>query len=164
MLEQAHRLRQRRVHPGLGGSACSTAPRTLQGDEALPRLRNGQLERVAKGNVLAQNRVIKQRFGEAASRELTTLFSHSHEFLQHNPWSNVWVPLTPPLSRRERVKRVRVQANSNYAPVSFACKAWRTFSEVTGRSGMLTPTASSTALTIAGATAPIGCSPMDLPP
>jgi hypothetical protein len=75
-----------------------------------------------------------------------------------------WDPLTPPLSRRERVKRVRVQANSDYAPVSLACKAWRTFSEVTGRSVILTPTASSTALTIAGATAPIGCSPMDLPP
>jgi hypothetical protein len=60
--------------------------------------------------------------------------------------------------------RARVLVKGRYAPVSRACKAWRTFSAVTGRSVMLTPTASNTALTIAGATAPIGCSPMDLPP
>ena len=33
-----------------------------------------------------------------------------------------------------------------------------------GKSLMLTPTASSTALTMAGATVLMGCSPMDLPP
>jgi hypothetical protein len=75
---------KRRVNPGLGVSACSTAQRTLQGDGTLPRLRKGQLEGVAKGDVLAQNRVIYQLFGVAASRQLTTLFSHPHELLQHN--------------------------------------------------------------------------------
>jgi hypothetical protein len=53
---------------------------------------------------------------------------------------------------------------SGHAPVSLAWSAWRIFSDVTGRSVMLTPTASKTALTMAGATAPMGCSPMDLPP
>jgi hypothetical protein len=51
-----------------------------------------------------------------------------------------------------------------YAPVGRACRAWRAFSEVTGKSAMLTPTASRTALTMAGPTAPMGCSPIDLPP
>src|SRR5262249_17674080 len=41
----------------------------------------------------------------------------------------------------------------------FACNARYTFSAVTGSSVMLTPVASSTALAIAGATAPMGCSP-----
>jgi hypothetical protein len=84
MVKQDLRLMKRRVNPGLGVSACSTAQRTLQGDGTLPRLRKGQLEGVAKGDVLAQNRVIYQLFGVAASRQLTTLFSHPHEFLQHN--------------------------------------------------------------------------------
>jgi hypothetical protein len=50
------------------------------------RLRKGQLAGVAKRDVLAQNRVINQLFGVAASQELT---SASHEFLQHNPYKCV---------------------------------------------------------------------------
>ena len=84
MVEQDHRFVKRRVNPGMGFGAFDTAQRTIQGYEALHRLRKGQLEGVAKRDVLAQNRVINQLFGVAASRELTTLFSHSHEFLQHN--------------------------------------------------------------------------------
>ena len=59
--------------------------RPLQGYEAMHRFRKGQLEGIAKGDVRAQNRVIDQLFGLAASREFTTLFSYSYSFLQHNP-------------------------------------------------------------------------------
>jgi hypothetical protein len=65
-------------------SRAHSIMRTMQGYEAMHRLHKGQLEGVTKGDVLAQNRVINQLFGVAASRELTTLLSHSHEFLQHN--------------------------------------------------------------------------------
>jgi IS6 family transposase len=85
IIEQDHRLVKRRVNPGLGCGAVATAQRTIQGYEAMPMLRKGQIEGMAKGEVLAQNRIINQLFALAASRELTTLFSHSHEFLQHNP-------------------------------------------------------------------------------
>lgn len=40
--------------------------RTIQGYEALPRLRKGQLEGLTKRDVLAQNRLINQLFGLAA--------------------------------------------------------------------------------------------------
>jgi hypothetical protein len=46
--------------------AFSTAERTLQGYEAMHRLRKGQIEGFAKGDVLTQNRVINQMFGLAA--------------------------------------------------------------------------------------------------
>jgi len=66
VVEQDHRLMKRRVNPGLGFSAFSTAQRTIQGYEAMHMLRKGQLDGVAKGDVLAQNRVINQLFGVAA--------------------------------------------------------------------------------------------------
>jgi IS6 family transposase len=66
MVEQDHRFMKRRVNPGLGFSAFSTAQRTIQGYEAMHMLRKGQLEGVAKGDILAQNRVINQLFGLAA--------------------------------------------------------------------------------------------------
>jgi IS6 family transposase len=90
MMEQDHRLMKRRVNPGLGFGAFATAQRTIQGYEAMHMFRKGQLEGVAKGDILAQKRVINQLFGLAASRELTTRFSHAHEFLQHNPYVRVW--------------------------------------------------------------------------
>jgi DDE domain len=86
-VEQDHRWVKRRVHPGLGIGAFVTAPRLLQGSETMQRLRKGQIEGVAKGDVLAQNRVINPLFGVATSRALTTLFSHFHECLQHNRFS-----------------------------------------------------------------------------
>jgi transposase, IS6 family len=42
------------------------AQRTIQAYEAMHMLRKGQLEGLAKGDVLAQNRVINQLFGLAA--------------------------------------------------------------------------------------------------
>jgi IS6 family transposase len=82
---QDHRFLKRRVNPGLGFGAFSTAQRTIQGDEAMHMFRKGQLKGIAQGNVLAQNRFINELFGVAASREFTSLSSHSHECLQHNP-------------------------------------------------------------------------------
>ena len=57
---------KRRVNPGLGFGAFDTGQRTIQGYEAMHRLRKGQLEGIAKGDVLAQNRVINHLFGLAA--------------------------------------------------------------------------------------------------
>ena len=57
---------KRRVNPGLGFGTFATAQRTIQGYEAMHMLRKGQIEGIAKGDVLAQNRVINQLFGLAA--------------------------------------------------------------------------------------------------
>ena len=72
------------MNPGLGFGALVTAQRTIQGDEAIHMLHNGQLQGVTKGDVLAQNRVSNQLFGLAASGALSSLSSCSHELLQHN--------------------------------------------------------------------------------
>jgi transposase, IS6 family len=66
VIEQDHRCVKRRVNPGLGFGAFHTAQRTIQGDEAMPMLRKGQLDGLAKRDVLGQNRVINQLFGLAA--------------------------------------------------------------------------------------------------
>jgi IS6 family transposase len=66
VVEQDHRFVKRRVNPGLGFGAFVTAQRTIQGYEAMHRLRKGQLKGIAKRDVLAQNRVINQLFGLAA--------------------------------------------------------------------------------------------------
>jgi transposase, IS6 family len=68
--EQDYRLVKRQVNPGLGFGAFHTAQRTIQGYEAMHMLRKGQHDRLAKGDVLAQNRVINQLFGFAAERML----------------------------------------------------------------------------------------------
>jgi transposase-like protein len=65
VMEQDHRCVKRRVNPGLGFGAFHTAHRTIQGYEAMHMLRKGQIEGLAKGDVLAQNRVINQLFGVA---------------------------------------------------------------------------------------------------
>jgi IS6 family transposase len=66
VVEQDHRFVKRRVNPGLGFGAFDTAQRTIQGYEAMHMLRKGQHDGLAKGDVLAQNRVINQLFGLAA--------------------------------------------------------------------------------------------------
>lgn len=65
-MEQDHRFIKRRVNPGLGFGAFATAQRTIQGYEAMHMLHKGQLEGMAKRDVLAQNRVINQLFELAA--------------------------------------------------------------------------------------------------
>ena len=65
-MEQDHRFLKRRVNPGLGFEVFGTAQRTIQGYEAMPMLRKGQIEGLATKEVLAQNHVINQMFGVAA--------------------------------------------------------------------------------------------------
>jgi transposase-like protein len=66
VIEQDHRFIKRRVNPGLGFGSFRTARRTLQGYEAMHMIKKGQLEGIAKGDALAQNRVIAQVFGLVA--------------------------------------------------------------------------------------------------
>jgi transposase, IS6 family len=66
VVEQDHRFLKRRVNPGLGFGTFLTAEYTIQGYEAMHMLRKGQIEGLAKGDVLAQNQVINQLFGLAA--------------------------------------------------------------------------------------------------
>jgi IS6 family transposase len=66
VVEQDHRFLKRRVNPGLWVGAFTTAQRTIQGYEAMHMLRKGQLDGVAKRDILAQNRVFNQLFGLAA--------------------------------------------------------------------------------------------------
>ena len=66
LVEQDHRFIKRRVNPGLGFGAFSTAQRTIQGYEAMHMFRKGQIKGIAKGNILTQNQFINQLFGVAA--------------------------------------------------------------------------------------------------
>jgi transposase, IS6 family len=66
IVEQDHRFVKRRVNPGLGFGAFCTAQRTIQGNETMYMLRKGQIEGIAKRDILAQNRVIDQLFGLVA--------------------------------------------------------------------------------------------------
>jgi transposase, IS6 family len=66
VVEPDHRFVKRRVNAGLGFGSVRTARRTLQSYEAMHMIRKGQIEGIAKGDVLAQNRVIAQMFGVAA--------------------------------------------------------------------------------------------------
>ena len=66
VIEQDHRCVKRCVNPGLGFGSFRTAWRTLQGYEAMHMIKKGQLRGIAKGDILAQNRVIAQVFGLGA--------------------------------------------------------------------------------------------------
>jgi IS6 family transposase len=66
VIAQEQRGVKRRVKPGLGRGAFTTAQRTIQGYEAMPRLRKGQSAGMATRDVLAQSRVINQICGLAA--------------------------------------------------------------------------------------------------
>jgi transposase, IS6 family len=63
VIEQDHRFVKRRVNPGLGFGGFQTAQRTIQGYEAIHMLRKGQIEGIAKRDILAQNRMINQMCG-----------------------------------------------------------------------------------------------------
>jgi transposase, IS6 family len=66
VVEQDHRFIKRRVNPGLGFGSFRTARRTIQGYEAMHMIRKGQVEGIAKEDILAQNRGIAQMFGLVA--------------------------------------------------------------------------------------------------
>jgi transposase-like protein len=57
---------KRRGNPGWGFGAFETAQRTMQGYEAIHRLRKDQCEGSTQGNILVQNRIIDRLFGLAA--------------------------------------------------------------------------------------------------
>lgn len=69
LVEHDPRLIKRRVKPGLGFFSFETAWRTLQGSEVMNIIRKGQLQGVAKGDVLGQVAVVSKVFGLAASVE-----------------------------------------------------------------------------------------------
>ena len=66
LIEQDHRFIKRRTRPGLGFFAFDTAQRTLSGYETMNMIRKGQVNGVAKGDILAQVRLINSLFGLAA--------------------------------------------------------------------------------------------------
>jgi len=65
-IEQDHRFVKRQVNLGLGFGGFRTAQQTIQGYEAMHMFRKGQIEGIAKRDVLVQNHVINQLFGLAA--------------------------------------------------------------------------------------------------
>jgi hypothetical protein len=71
VVEQDHGLVKHRMNPSWGCGALHTAPRTIRGDEAMYMLRKGQLEGLAKGDILAPNRMINEQCKLAASRALS---------------------------------------------------------------------------------------------
>jgi transposase-like protein len=66
MVEQDHRFIKRLVNPGMGFASFNTARRTLRGYEAMNMIRKGQLQGVAKGDVIDQVEFVCQIFGVAA--------------------------------------------------------------------------------------------------
>ena len=66
IVEQDHRGIKRLDKPGLGFYSFHTARRTLAGFEIMAMIRKGQIEGVARGDVIAQQRFLTQIFGIAA--------------------------------------------------------------------------------------------------
>ena len=66
IVEQDHRFIKRRIKPGLSFSSFNTAWRTLQGYEVMNMIRKGQINRIAKGNVMRQISFIHEIFGVTA--------------------------------------------------------------------------------------------------
>jgi IS6 family transposase len=85
VVEWDYRCVKCRINPGLGCGTFSTAQRTIQGHKAMHMLRKGQIEGLAKGDVLAQNQVINQLFGLDASRALVTLLLTPHPVFATQP-------------------------------------------------------------------------------
>ena len=66
IVEQDHRFIKRLTNPGLGFASFRTAWRTLRGYEIMNMIRKGQLQRAAKGDLLAQKQLIAELFGIVA--------------------------------------------------------------------------------------------------
>ena len=66
IVEQDHRFIKRRIKPGLDFSSFNTAWHTLQGDEVMNMIRKGQINGVAKENVIGQVSFIHEIFGVTA--------------------------------------------------------------------------------------------------
>ncbi len=66
IVEQDHRFIKRRVKSGLGFGSFNTARRTLKGYEAMSMIRKGQINDVARGDVLGHISFINEIFGVTA--------------------------------------------------------------------------------------------------
>ena len=66
VLEQDHRFVKKRIAASLGFRSVDGALRTIQGYEAMNKIRKGQIRWLAKGDVVEQVRFINQTFGIAA--------------------------------------------------------------------------------------------------
>ncbi len=66
LVEQDHRFIKKLVNPGLGFKSFHTARRTIIGYEMMNTIRKGQLQGVAKGDILGQVEFLSQIFGVAA--------------------------------------------------------------------------------------------------
>ena len=66
LIEQDYRFVKRRIKPGLGFGSFSTARQTIRGYEAMNMIRKGQIENIAKGDVMGQISFINEIFGIAA--------------------------------------------------------------------------------------------------
>ncbi|GAC1690553.1 MAG: IS6 family transposase [Ktedonobacteraceae bacterium] len=66
LIEQDHRFIKRLTKPGMCFFSFETAWQTLQGYEAMNRIRKGQLQGVKKGDVRAQIALVAKLFGVAA--------------------------------------------------------------------------------------------------
>ena len=65
MIEQDHRFIKRLVKPGMGFFSFETAWRTLKGEEAMHRIRKGQIQKVNKGESSSQATFIAELFSVA---------------------------------------------------------------------------------------------------
>ena len=66
VLEQDHRFLKKRIAASLGFRSVDGALRTIQGYEAMNKIRKGPFRWLAKGDVVEQVRFINQTFGIAA--------------------------------------------------------------------------------------------------
>ena len=66
LIEQNHRFIKRLTKPGMGFFSFQTAWRTLQGFEMMNRIRKGQMQEVAKGDVGGRVALVALLFGVAA--------------------------------------------------------------------------------------------------
>lgn len=64
-VEQDHRFIKKLVNKSLGFKSFLTARRTIIGYETMNQIRQGQIQAVAKGNILAQVEFVSQIFGVA---------------------------------------------------------------------------------------------------
>jgi IS6 family transposase len=66
IIEQDHRFIKKRVRACLSYRSFDTAERTLQGVEAVNRMRKGQVKRVDKSDAMGQSKFVESLFGIAA--------------------------------------------------------------------------------------------------
>lgn len=66
IVEQDHRFIKKLVNPGMGFGSFNTARRTLRGYEAMNMIRKGQIQGVAKADILGQVEFVSQIFGVVA--------------------------------------------------------------------------------------------------